>query len=218
MPEVFKGSEKESEQIKKLLGGYCPRSVWGSFAVAPENLTFEAQQEDEEIIILGRRHPVTNLGWLAIFCFAIFIPMIWREFPFFQVLSDLTITKITILWYLALIFYAIQNFLLWFYNVYIVTNQRLVDVDFTGLLSKTVNVSELNNVEDVNYSQNGLMDSLFNMGDVIVQTASEQKTPDASGELSAFTFESIPNPDKASLVISKLVRNEEEEYLDRRRP
>jgi hypothetical protein len=90
-----------------------------------------------------------------------------------------------------------------------------VDVDFVGLLSKTVNVTELDNVEDVNYSQNGLMDSFFNMGDVIVQTASEQKTQDASGELSAFTFEAIANPDKVSQIISKLVHDEEEQHYHR---
>ncbi len=86
-----------------------------------------------------------------------------------------------------------------------------VDVDFSGLLSKVVNVADLNNLEDVNYSQTGLVDSIFNIGTVVVQTASEQKTPDASGELSAFTFEKIPSPDKVTQVISLLIDNEEKE-------
>lgn len=213
MPELFSSAgEKESDQIKKMLGGNCPTSVWGSFAVTPENLKFEAQQDGEEVIILGRRHLVTNLWWLALVCVAVFIPMVWGSFPMFEVISTLTVTKVTILWYLGLLFYVIQHFLLWFYNVYIVTSERLVDVDFTGLLSKVVNVTQLDNVEDVNYSQHGLMDSLFDMGDVIVQTASEQKTPDASGELSAFTFESIAYPDRVSQVINMLVDNEDKEH------
>lgn len=213
MPEVFNSAgEKESDQIKKMLGGNCPTSVWGSFAVTPDHLKFEAQHENEEVIILGRRHPITNLWWLAMVCVAVFIPMIWGSFPMFQVISGLTVTKVTILWYLGLLFYVIQHFLLWFYNVYIVTNERLVDVDFVGLLSKVVNVTQLDNVEDVNYSQHGLMDSMFDMGDVIVQTASEQKTPDASGELSAFTFESIAYPDKVAQVINMLVDNEDKEH------
>jgi hypothetical protein len=93
-----------------------------------------------------------------------------------------------------------------------VTDERLVDVDFTGLLNKTVNVADLNNLEDVNYSQNGLVDSIFNIGNVVVQTASEQKTPDAAGELSAFTFERIADPDKVAQVISLLIDNEEQEH------
>lgn len=210
MPEVFK-KEKESEQIKRMLGDNCSNSLWSSFVVNPHRLRFQAQHESEEVILLGRRHPITNLGWLSLVCIALFVPMIWGEFPFFNALTELTVTKVTILWYLTLIFYVILNFLLWFYNVYIVTDERLVDVDFVGLLNKTVNIADLDKLEDVNYSQNGLMDSLFNMGDVIVQTASEQKTPDASGELSAFTFEEIANPDKVAQVISQLIDNEEEE-------
>ncbi len=215
MAEIFKTKEKESEQIQRLLGDSFSRSLWSSFVVNPDKLRFQSQHDQEEVILLGRRHPITNLGWMSLVAVALVVPMFWMEFPFFAVLTEVTITKVTILWYLSLIFYVILNFLLWFYNVYIVSDERLIDVDFTGLLNKTVNIAELGKLEDVNYSQNGLMDSLFNMGDVIVQTASEQKTQDASGELSAFTFEQIANPDKVAQVISQLIDNEQEE--DKRR-
>ena len=204
--------EKESDQIKRILGDSCTKtSLLGSFVFNPNKLRFETQYENEEVILLGRRHPITNLGWLTLVSIATFIPLFWETFPFFSVLDNITITKVTVLWYLALTFYVIQNSLLWFYNVYIVTDERLVDVDFVGLLNKTVNVADLNNLEDVNYSQNGLVDSLFNIGNVVVQTASEQKTPDAAGELSAFTFEKISDPDKVAQVISQLIDNEEKE-------
>jgi hypothetical protein len=211
MPEIFKatGSKKGSNQMEKILEK-CPRSQWGSFIAGSDQLRFESQQEDEEVVILGRRHPITNLGWIAVVSFAIFIPIFWNEFPFIQTLNGNTLASLTLLWYLALGFYALQSFLMWFYNVYIVTNERLVDVDFVGLLNKTVNVTELGNVEDVNYSQRGIVESLFNYGDVITQTASEQKTPDATGEMSAFTFESIAYPDKVVAVISQLVEDERE--------
>ncbi len=212
MPEVFKQAEKESEQIAKILGDKCNnRSLWGSFVFHPERFKFETQHENEEVILLGRRHPITNLGWLSLVSVAVFVPLFWQEFPFFSVLSELTTVKVTIAWYLGLLFYVMLNSLLWFYNVYIVTDERIVDVDFTGLLNKTVNVADLNDLVDVNYSQNGIVDSLFNIGNVVVQTSSEQKTPDASGELSAFTFEKILNPDKVAQVISKLIDNEEKE-------
>lgn len=212
MPEVFKvKGQRDVEEVKKMLGNFFAGSILGSFVLTPQNLKFESQHEGEEVIVIGRRHPITNLWWLAIVSFAVFIPTVWESFPLFQSVSALTVTKITILWYLGLLFYSIQNFLLWFYNIYIVTDERLVDVDFVGLLQKTVNVARFDDIVDVNYSQGGLADSIFNMGDVIVQTSSEQKTPDASGEASAFTFESVAYPDKLAQVISKLVDLEEEE-------
>lgn len=212
MPEIFAKKEKESDQVKRMLGDKCTKgSLWSSFVVNPGRLSFETQHESEEVILLGRSHPIVNLGWLSLVSIAVFVPLFWGEFPFFTVLSELTLTKVTVLWYLSLIFYTILNSLLWFYNVYIVTDERLVDVDFSGLLSKVVNVADLNNLEDVNYSQTGLVDSIFNIGTVVVQTASEQKTPDASGELSAFTFEKITSPDKVTQVISLLIDNEEKD-------
>ena len=212
MSETQGKIEKESEQVKRILGDSCRKtSFWGSFVFQPSKLKFETQHENEEVILLGRRHPITNLGWVSLASVAVFVPVYWGGFPFFEVLSEVTVTKINILWYLALMFFVILNSLLWFYNVYIVTDERLVDVDFTGLLNKTVNVADLNNLEDVNYSQNGLVDSIFNIGNVVVQTASEQKTPDAAGEASAFTFEKISDPDKVAQVISLLIDNEEKE-------
>jgi len=212
MPEIFKagGSKKGTNEMEKILEK-CPRSQWGSFMAGSDELKFESQQEDEKVVILGRRHPITNLGWITIISFALFIPFFWNEFPFIQMLNGNTLVSLTMLWYLALTFFGMQSFLLWFYNVYIVTTERVVDVDFVGLLSKTVNVAQLSKIEDVNYSQRGLIANTFNFGDVIVETASKQDTPDVADEMSAFTFESIAYPDKVVAVISQLIEDEEEE-------
>lgn len=118
--------------------------------------------------------------------------------------------SLSIVWYCALLFYAIQNFMLWFYNVYIVTDERLVDVDFFGLLYKNINVTQINKLEDANYSQRGICSGFFNYGDVIVQTASEQRSDDR-GEKSAFTFESVSNPDIVVKIISELMEKDHEE-------
>ena len=152
---------------------------------------------------------MTNFGWIALICFAFVIPFFWGEFPFLKALDGNTLVSLTMLWYLGLLFFGLQSFLMWFYNVYIITNERLVDVDFVGLLSKTVNVAQLGKVEDVNYTQNGFLANLFDYGDVIVQTASEQKTPDSSGEASAFTSESVAFPDRVAALISQLTEEAE---------
>jgi len=206
MPEVFNSGKAnlESEEIKKLLGEKPSGSAFSSCVMRPHKVRFESQQDDETVLVLGRKHFVTNFGWIAMVCFAVVVPFVWGEFPFLQALDGNTLVSVTILWYLALLFFGLQSFLMWFYNVYIITNERLIDVDFVGLLSKTVNVAQINNVEDVNYTQKGILASFFNFGDVIVQTASEQRTPDTAGEGSAFTFGSISCPDKVVQVINQL--------------
>jgi uncharacterized membrane protein YdbT with pleckstrin-like domain len=213
MPELFVADKKpiDESEIGKLVSGNRFKSVWGSLVVEPD-FKFESQHEDEKIIILGRRHFITNFGWIAIVCFAFFVPLFWGEFPMINALDQNTTLFVSIAWYSGLAFYAMQSFLLWFYNVYIVTNERVVDVDFTGLLSKSVNVAPLAKIEDVNYFQKGMLSSMFDFGNVVVETASDQKAPDLSSESGAFTFESISNPDKVASVISELMEKEQNEH------
>jgi hypothetical protein len=92
-----------------------------------------------------------------------------------------------------------------------VTNERLIDLDFMGLLNKTINVTQISRLEDINYTQRGLMSSIFNYGDVIAQTASEQRSGDTKdGETSAFTFESVGDPNEVVRVISDLMDKEDD--------
>lgn len=208
MPEIF-GSEKVEciKEVKNLEESGRFKSLFGSLVVTPAKTTFESQDDDEVIMILGRRHFVTNFKWIALSCFAFFVPLFWGEFPMIKTLDYNTGIVLSIVWYCVLLFYVIQSFMLWFYNVYIVTNEELVDVDFFGLLYKNINVTQIGKVEDVNYSQRGVFASFFNYGDVVAQTASEQKSDDRDEE-SAFTFQSVANPDLVAKVISGLMEEE----------
>jgi len=208
MPEIFGTDNKEDiQEIKDLQKRGKFQSLFGSFVVTPPKTRFESQDEDERIVILGRRHFITNLKWLTLACFAIFVPMFWGEFPMIKALDVNTSFILSIVWYSALLFYVIQSFVLWFYNVYIVTNESLIDVDFFGLLYKNINVTQIAKLEDVNYSQRGLFAGFFHYGDVVAQTSSEQRSDDRS-EKSAFTFDHIANPDLTVKIISELMEKE----------
>jgi hypothetical protein len=212
MPEIFASETPEDiEEVKELEKSGKFNSLFGSFVVSPPKTRFESQDSDEKIVILGRRHFITNLKWLTLSCFAVFVPMFWGEFPMIKALNVNTSFIMSIVWYSALFFYVIQNFVLWFYNVYIVTNERLVDVDFFGLLYKNINVTQIAKVQDVNYSQKGIFAGFFNYGDVVIQTASEQRSDDRS-ERSAFTFDHVANPDLVVKIISELMEEEQEKY------
>lgn len=214
MPEIFGKDKTENiQEIDDLEKSGKFRSLFGSFIVTPPKTTFESQDDDEKIMVLGRRHFITNLKWLTLACFAFFVPMFWGEFPMIKALNVNTSFVLSVVWYCALLFYVIQSFMLWFYNVYIVSNERVVDVDFFGLLYKNINVTQIGRVEDVNYSQRGIFSSFFNYGDVVIQTSSEQRSDDRS-EGSAFTFDKVGNPDLVVKIISELM--EEDQKKNRR--
>jgi len=228
MPAVFradrhehkKGGRKKDrrvvDEVRKMDEEGRFHSHWGSISVFPNGARFESQGPDEVILLLMRRNFVTNLWWILLSIVLLFVPFFWDEFPLISMVSPNVSLSMELFWYLGIAFFVLQNLLLWFYNVYIVTDERIIDVDFFGLLYKNINVTQIRNVEDVNYSQIGIMSSVFNYGNVVIQTASEQLTDDLTKETSAFTFEAITNPDRVTRVISQLMEQEEQESYEGR--
>ncbi len=219
MPEVFsKNSRAVVAEVKKLVDEGFSHPVWRSLTACPSDTKFEAQHDDEQVLLLMRKHPVTNLWWIALAAMFVGVPLFWGEFPLISGVSALVRLSLVVFWYLGLAFFAIQNILLWFYNIYIVTDERIIDVDFFGLLYKNINATQIRKIQDVNYSQVGMLSSVFNFGNVAIQTASEQRSADAREEASAFTFAAVSNPDRVAKVIGELMEQEEkEEYEGRTR-
>lgn len=219
MPEVFsKNSGSVVSEVRKLVEEGFSHPVWRSLAACPSDIKFEAQHNNEQVLLLMRKHPVTNLWWMALTAMLFGIPLFWGEFPMISDVSVLVRLSLVVFWYLGLAFFAIQNMLLWFYNIYIVTDERVIDVDFFGLLYKNINATQIRQIQDVNYSQIGMLSSILNFGNVVVQTASEQRSADVREEASAFTFAAVSNPDRVAKVIGELMEQEEkEEYEGRTR-
>jgi uncharacterized membrane protein YdbT with pleckstrin-like domain len=211
MPEIFGASKTQDiHEIVDLEKSGRFRSSIGSLVVKPSSARFESQDDDEEIIMMGRSHFITNIKWIAISSFAFFVPMFWGEFPMIKALDVNTSFVLSVVWYSVLLFYVIQNFVLWFYNVFMVTNERVVDVDIYGLLNKNINVTQISRLEDVSYSQKGIFAGFFNYGDVVVETASEQRSEGDNKE-PEFGFRAISNPALVVKIISELMEKAEEE-------
>lgn len=91
------------------------------------------------------------------------------------------------------------NFLLWYFDLSIVTNERIVDIDFPNILRKEVSATTLARVEDVTMRRGGFIRVLFNYGDIFIQTA---------GTELEFEFLSVPNPEQVVRIINELMGKE----------
>ncbi len=223
MPEVYsKKPEKAGggagvvDAVSHLINNGFQRSAWHSMTAMPKGVNFEAQNDDENIVLFLRAHPITNLPWIALILVLFWIPLFWIEFPLLSVLTPAVRLALTLTWYLGLAFVGFQNFMSWFYNVYIVTDERVVDVDFYGLFYKDVKTAQISRLEDANYTQRGMLASFFNYGTVMVETASEQRTGDMVEGSGAFDFENVPNPNEVVKVISELMEKEDKDHEIRR--
>lgn len=185
MPDIFVSKPELKPKPKSLRKPRLSRHLLTALAFKPKQISFETQREKETIILLMRRHWVTNLGWILLTITLVLLPLFSPFFPIFQVLPS-RFQLITILvWYLLNFAFFLENFLSWYFNVYIVTDERIVDIDFFSLIYKEISDARIENIQDVTYSMGGLFRALFNYGNILIQTAAEHPV---------FEFDAIPKP------------------------
>lgn len=212
MPDIFVASKtKKTEPAKatKPEKKAAPKGVnpLAAFISRPKNIRFETQDRKEKIVLLLRRHWITNLSWIVtavlLMIAPIFIQMadLLNFFPGrFQFITFLT-------WYLVLAGYVFERFLTWFFDVNIITDERIVDIDFPSILYRHISSAKIDQVQDVTIKVGGFIRSLLNYGDVSIQTA---------GTEPEICFEAVPRPERVSKVLYKLILEEEKEKLEGR--
>jgi uncharacterized membrane protein YdbT with pleckstrin-like domain len=105
-------------------------------------------------------------------------------------------TIIAIVVLLFALSYTFYYFLLWFYDVYIITNQRVICVEQKSLFSKEFAEIDLADIKDVTYAIKGVAATLFRYGTVKI------KSEDGTLEL-----EGLSEPDEVQEMLKKLSEN-----------
>jgi len=209
---VLNDESKEKASAKTPEASFAPQKhaikhhnsphFYSSLVHYPKNVRFSDQEENEEIILIIRRHFVTNIPWLAaviilaILPFTLF-PIIFSFSPF-PVLSAQTIFLITFFYYLIIAGFVLLQFTLWYFHIGIITNIRIRDIDIHGILYKDVSEAKNEFIQDVSYAQIGFVRSIFNYGEVSVQTA---------GTKPNIEFDKAPRPAEISRIIGDLLGN-----------
>lgn len=190
------------EVIDKVLidAGEEPRkSLMGAYCVYPGS-RFITQQEDEEIVLLLRAHPITNVGWILLTIVMLVLPGFLLATGIFAAVPGKFILVGRLTWYLVTLMYAMERFLYWYYSVFIVTNERLVDIDFENLMYRVITYANLTHIEEPTMVTGGFVRSMFQYGNVFVTTASENPSVEALG---------VPWPQKVVDIISRLAEEQE---------
>jgi membrane protein YdbS with pleckstrin-like domain len=178
------------------------QTITGSFIASPQNVHFENQYEHEQLYLLLRPHQIVNVPWIVVIFGLLLIPLflggvVLSMFPgFFDAVSPLYALVLFLFWNLIVLMYGFYRYLTWFFSAYIITSNRLVDVDFVGLFHKDYTETTISNVQDVTSKIMGPLHVMFNFGLVHVQTASEQ---------TEIEFENVPQPDVVTKIIGELV-------------
>lgn len=182
--------ENYTNEIRKLF----PRSTGhtaSAMCVIPQGFKFETQDVGEKVLLIFRSSLFSHLRWIigSIFysiLFFVFMNLIINlTLPGYGKLSNSVVFLLGLI-YLAFVFtYLLQNILKWYYNLYIVTNQRIVDYDFSIFAGFKISETNIVNIEDISQTGSGFLSNFFNYGTLIIQTA---------GERLQFQFDNIPQP------------------------
>jgi len=225
MPDIFVAKKKPTETkpvVKKVRKksktkrGFEPTvldtlestgKVTAAFCFKPKKIKFETRQRGEKVILLLRKHPITNLKWVILTVLLVLAPLSLNSFPLINFLPNNFQTIAILGWYLVTVAFALENFLTWFFNVHIITDERIVDIDFYNLIYKEVSDANIDKIQDVTYKMGGVARTVFNYGDVIIQTASEVPNLEAIA---------IPKPALVAKILQDLRIEEEVEKLEGR--
>lgn len=178
------------------------------YAIDPSGVHFDSQERGERIILLLRQHLVTQIGavleviGLVILPFIIGPIIILLGIDIFESLEPRQLFWIGIFWYLLTFGFAFYKFLHWFFNVYLLTNERIVDFDYRGILHIETAYANLNQIQDVSPKIIGFFGTFFHFGNVYIQTA---------GERQEFEFHHVKSPDAVAKRILEEVRLESTE-------
>lgn len=182
-----------NQKVYDILGH--TKSPLSSFLVRPKILNFAEKTADEEIYLAVRPHWVNNLSWILISIVMLFVPFFLKFFTFLNFFPSQYQFSAIIFWYLLTFVYAFEHFLSWYFNLFLITNKRVVDIDFNNLLNKHFAEADLSKIQDVSFSIKGVLATFFNFGDVLIQTASETNV---------IKFEKVANPKKIIQLLKEL--------------
>jgi uncharacterized membrane protein YdbT with pleckstrin-like domain len=87
------------------------------------------------------------------------------------------------------------SFIDYYLDIWIITNERIIDVKQEGFFSRIISEQRLYRVQDVTSEIEGILPTIFNYGDVHIQTA---------GEIERFWFSEVPDPENIRDIIVKL--------------
>ena len=103
--------------------------------------------------------------------------------------------------------FCLEQFLSWFFHVNIITDERIIEVDFVNLFYREITDCNIDQIQDVTVEVGGGIETFFNYGDILVQTAAE---------ITKIRFEKAPKPDMVARVLRELRIQEEQEKIEGR--
>jgi len=151
-------------------------------------LVFDGQREGEEVKFVFRRHFSTAKAGIIFLAVMIMLGVI----PLFLWQNDLRMLWI----FLGFVFVGVCGFfyayMMWYFSVYIVTDQRIRQVSQKGLFKKTVVDLGLDKIQSISYGVTSVVGGILGYGTILIQTGVGDLVISVVGK-PAETYEKLQN-------------------------
>jgi uncharacterized membrane protein YdbT with pleckstrin-like domain len=172
-----------------------------------------SRQPGEKLILFLRRHWVILVSRWFIFAGLALIPLGFYAFILYNyawIFEDAFLYPALLLlassYYLFIMLFFFNSFIDYYLDVWIVTDQRIINIEQRGMFNREIAEHDLDKIQDVSGIQKGFFQTLFSYGDVHVQTA---------GEIQRFIFRQVDNPFDVVRKINKLIQSHEQDFDNR---
>ena len=131
-----------------------------------QNKQFDDQLEGEETLLVFRKHPIVMRKGLIFGLLALVvgvIPSLFRP-EYSYLYGGLAAGAV-----LGLVIF-IPSWISWYFSVYIVTDQRLLQIKQKGFWTRSVVDMNLSQIQMVNYEVAGIQETMLGFGTIMMQT------------------------------------------------
>lgn len=173
---------------------------------------FQGQRDNETILAVIHRHwfdIATHFVLIVVFAGLIVTSLF--VLPTFATDSSLLENPSLVLFlqntlFLFLWLYAFLIWIDYYFDVWIITNERVINIEQKGLFVRSVSELKFSRIQDVTSEVRGMIPTILNFGDVKVQTAAEEEF---------FLFRQVPDPYHIKDILMERLRNERDEEINR---
>lgn len=167
--------------------------------------------EGERVQAIIRRHFILILGpaigFFLFFCTGGVALFLFLGFGFIQtILSPIPLFFILLsLFFLTLWTLFFSVFLHYYLDAWVVTTERIIDIEQISFFARDVSEFRLDRVQDITVVVRGLLETTLDFGDIRITTA---------GATTGFTIKSVPKPAELRKLISATIDSKNKKILE----
>lgn len=169
--------------------------------INPHGISIEGQKRNEKIFLYMRRHWSENISWIVRNFFYAFIPLIFAIILNLLGIDNIEFVTVREVFIVLVVYYSlivtnvIKDFFDWYFDPYIITNERIIHYEFNPFTKYIVQESMLESIQKIQEVAGGVISNAFGYGTLIISIEGPQET---------IVMKNIPEATKVRTIISDL--------------